>query len=94
MSMSTHVVGIIPPDEKFNQMKKVWDTCEEAGISIPDEVIDFFGNERPDVKGMTFYIGEGDTGISKCGNEHEEGYEIDISKLDPKFKLIRVVNSW
>jgi hypothetical protein len=45
MSMSMHVIGFVPPDGTWAQMKAIWDACQAAGVSLPDEVEDFFGGE-------------------------------------------------
>lgn len=47
MSMSTHVVGFRPADEKWEQMKTIWLACTKAGIGAPEEVLDFFKHEDP-----------------------------------------------
>ena len=57
MSMSAHVVGIRPPDEKWKKMKAVWDACTMANTSIPQEVRDFFGCEPPDKAGVVVEVG-------------------------------------
>ena len=56
MSMSTHVIGFKPPDEKWKKMKKVWDTCQEAGIDAPKEVVEFFNDCPPDEAGVEVEI--------------------------------------
>lgn len=52
MSMSTHIVGFVPPDNKWRQMKVIYDACNEAGITVPEEVDDYFEGEAPDEAGM------------------------------------------
>jgi len=86
------ISGIVPPDQKWEQMKTAYFACEGAGIPIPDEINDFFEHERPDSCGMVTYINEDrETAITEYSDENYSGYEIDISKLDPKFKKLRVV---
>lgn len=89
MSMSTHVVGFRPPDEKWQQMKKVWDACKAAGITIPREVIEFFNDCDPDPAGV-------EVGIlhSEWANNSSSGYEVDIRKLPKDVTVIRFFNSW
>ena len=95
MGMSTSVYGIVPADEKFNQMKKIWEMCEQANVAIPEDVVDFFDGERPDGTGVVIYLNE-DTvdAVTEWGADMQSGYEVDISKLDPKIKIIRFANSW
>lgn len=52
MSMSTNVVGFRPPDAKWEKMKAIYDACETAGVSIPDEVDEYFNGEPPDDAGV------------------------------------------
>ena len=40
MGMSTHVLGIRPPDEKWRKMKQVYESCIEMDVEIPQR----FGN--------------------------------------------------
>lgn len=89
MGMSTNVVGIIPADEMYDDMKKIWDLCEELKATIPQEVIDFFDGEKPDGKGVIVDIEKQD-----YSNEYSSGYEIDLSKIPEHVKIIRFTNSW
>ena len=41
MSMSTHVVGFHPPDEKWKEMKAAWDACMAANVNPPVVTIPF-----------------------------------------------------
>ncbi len=96
MSMSTHVVGFKPPDEKWRQMKAVYDACTAAKCRVPQEVWDFFGGDVPDPSGVTVPEGH----LLSCGAvkpytaEMENGYEIDIAKLPADVKIVRVYNSF
>lgn len=91
MRMSSHVYGFVPPDEKWQAMKKVWDACEAAGIVPPKEVAEFFEWETPDSQGVK-------VGISKATKQYqgdsENGFEVEIAKLPPNVKIIRFVNSY
>jgi len=92
MGMSTYVVGFKPPDDKWNKMKEIWETCEGADVSIPDEVFDFFEYEEPgDKPVMEVKLGDA---CKEWGNESSKGYEVDVSKLPKDVKFIRFVNSW
>lgn len=95
MSMSTHIVGFIPPDEKWQKMKQVWDSCKEAGIDVPEEVEEFFDWEAPDEQGVE--IAEKKLPVKEWSDDMRQGYELDISKLVqayPDIKVIRFYNSW
>jgi len=93
MSMSTHVVGIRPPDEKWRSMKAVWDACQAANTSVPEEVREFFDYIEPDEMGITV-----DLSSAVCTEdyrtEYAEGYEIDLELLPDNITRIRIYNSW
>lgn len=91
MSMSTHVVGFRPPDEKWRKMKAAYDACQLAGISIPDEVDEYFNGETPDEAGVEVEI---DSILEEWGDDSRQGYQIDITKLPKDVKILRFYNSW
>lgn len=98
MSMLMRVEGIRPGDEKWRQMKAVYDACEAAGVDTPEEVSEFFNHEDPDEKGVVIELG------AHHGEKHEccarwkenfrEGFEIDVSKLPEDVKIVRFYCSW
>lgn len=45
------VEALRPPDDRFRQMKAVWDACKKAKTDTPDEVDEFFNYEPPDSLG-------------------------------------------
>lgn len=89
--MSTHVVGIKPPDEKFEQMLEIYQSCEKAGVSIPKEVLEFFNYEEPDEAGVIVNIQDTSAVDDLGGNS---GYEVDVTLLPPDIKIIRFFNSY
>lgn len=89
--MSTSVVGFRPIDEKWKQMKAVWDACESAGVDPPEEVAKFFEYCEPDNAGVEVSIRDAAT---KWHNSYASGYEVDITKLPEGVKIIRFFNSW
>jgi hypothetical protein len=95
MGMSSSVAGIVPADDTFNDMKAIWEMCERTNVPIPDKVLDFFNGETPDDAGVVVYIDSGRSpAVTDFANDYQQGYEVDISKLDPKYKILRFVNSW
>ena len=91
MSMSTHVVGFVPPDDKWRQMKQVWDACERAGVECPPDVYKFFNDEPPDECGHEVSL---KGALRPYKAEMHEGFEVDISKLPPNVKIIRFWNAY
>ncbi len=93
MSMNSHVYGIKPADEKWEWMKKVYDSCVSAGIDPPVEVTKFFNYESPDDKGVIVEI-EKTNAVEKYNEEMREGFEVDLKKLPKDITIIRFVNSY
>lgn len=89
MSMSTHVVGFKPPDDKWKKMKAVWDACQEAQASLPEEVVDFFDGSDPDPAGVEVKIK-----AREWSDDSSEGYEIDVDAIPKGVKVIRFYNSF
>lgn len=93
MSMHTYLVAFHPPDEKWRKMKSVYDACVGAGVKAPDEVYDFFNDEKPDESGVKIDL-KGHESVSLWSRDMEVGFEIDISKLPKGVKTIRFINSY
>jgi hypothetical protein len=89
MSKSTFVSGFKPPDKKWKEMKDVWESCKNAGVTIPPEVEEFFEYGSPNAAGV-----EVDLDTSDCVREYlgedEYGYDILIDKLPKDVKIVRV----
>lgn len=95
MSMSTTVVGIVPPDETWQKMKAVWDACEKAGVPVPVRVLEFFHDKTPDPKGVLIDLGVYPYARSWSDKRlNAEGIELDLSAIPPDVKMIRFYNSW
>lgn len=89
MGMSTHVKGFVPPDERWQKMKAVLDACTAAGIEVPDEVDEFFGDGGPDPQGQ-----EVDIPSRGWKTDHQQGIEIKTEDIPERVKVIRFYNSW
>lgn len=89
MSMSTHVIGIRPPDSDWIKMKAIWDACKVAGVTVPTEVEEFFDGESPDPAGVVVKVL-----TRKWSGIESQGYEVDIETLPLGVKIIRFFNSW
>jgi len=92
MGMSTYVVGIKPPDEKWMKMKAAWEACRVAKIPVPKEIRDFFNDEEPDEAGVVVTLSK--PVVKEWKDDMREGFEVDVTKLDPDIKIIRFYNSW
>lgn len=92
MGMTTHIVGYRPEDEKWHQMKAVWDACVKAGTDTPHEVVRFFDGMPPESKcGL-------EVDISNATREYQTrgvgGHEVDISKLPKDVSIIRFYKAY
>jgi len=97
--MSTlRIDGIKPPDKEWLKMKTVYNSCNEAGVPVPGEVLDFFDNEPPDALGVLVPLAEqndGDLDESKpCVEKYDAeemsyGMELDLAKLPKDIKILR-----
>jgi hypothetical protein len=90
MSMSTRVAGFAPPDEKWLNMKTVWDACNQAGVPVPSQVTEFFNFKDPDVGGVEIELPVHEW----RGGFEGSGYELDIADIPPQVKTIRFWNSF
>ena len=105
MSVSTYIVGIKPPDEKWLQMKAVWDACALAAVEVPTEVDEFFNWEEPDDSGVIVSLGslyqikelgqrQTEDGLSYYLGDGQSGIEIELSKIPKDIKKLRFYNSY
>jgi hypothetical protein len=93
MSMSSYVKGVRLPDERWRQMKQVWDACVAAHVEPPDEVDRFFNGEPPDQVGVVLDLTHTDA-VTEYHADMKEGFEVDIAKLPEGVQIIRFVNSY
>jgi hypothetical protein len=85
------VVGFKPANDRFKEMKAVWDACVRAGISVPAEVRHFFHDKAPDDQGVEVPLAgmTRDPAVTPYKAEMEEGFNVDLTKLDPDVKILR-----
>lgn len=93
MGMSTHVIGIKPPDEKWKKMKAIWDACSAAGIEPPGEVVSFFDYTAPDPLGVEVAI-EKSRSVKEYTDDMRSGFEVDLKALPEDVTVLRFWNSW
>lgn len=93
MGMSTHVYGFKPVDKKYKKLEEIYHLCNEQGITIPDEVDDFFNGERPDPCGVIIDLKD-KSYVSKYCDDMSQGFEIDLTKISRDINIIRFVNSY
>jgi len=89
MGMSTHVIGFRSPDERWFEMKAVWDACEEAKVDRPKEVEEFFDFGVPDDNGVEVSIP-----VQEWNDEFRRGFEIKVENIPKDTTMIRFFNAW
>lgn len=84
MSLTISVYGIKPPDERWWQMKAVYDACCAANLALPEAVSTYFEYGDPDPKGVVVTIPyeEGQT-------DDSDTYDVELTTLSPDIKIIR-----
>lgn len=96
MSMSTYVIGVVPPDDDWKKMKAAYDACIEADIEVPESVMNFFGGDEPDDAGVIINLSSKQY-VAVCRewrDESGEGYELDVADIPKNVKTLRFYNSW
>lgn len=91
------VIGVLPPDKQWKAMKKAYDACVAAGITIPSEITTYFGPTGPQEEGRSLilqddtegedskYVGRIPSGV--------EGIQIDLKKLPKDVTVLRILTS-
>lgn len=93
MSTWWDVIGVRPPDEKWQQMKAIYDACAAAGVEIPQEVDDFFNGEKPDPDGIRVSL-EPSGAVTELENEYYSGKVVELAKLPKNITHLRFFISW
>lgn len=88
MSVDIYVTGFAPPDEKWRQMKEIWDACRAAKVPVPKEVSSFFNDESPDPSGVEVKLP-----ALPWRNEYADGFQLDIDKIPKHVKILRFYRS-
>jgi len=85
-------------NERWLEMKAVWDACEKASLPIPHSVLGFFNHEAPDDRGVIVNLNKYDD-RHECLTEWNErdgstGFEVDLTLLPDDITILRFYNSW
>jgi hypothetical protein len=97
MSMSTHIIGFVPPDEEWKKMKAVYDACVEAGVDLPRGVEKYFDGTEPQEEGKEIDLTEDNYNgliVEPWEGDCCSGYQIELKKLPKNVKIIRFYNSY
>lgn len=91
MSMSTDVFGIRPPNDKWREMKKIYDSCVKLKEDVPEFVWKYFNGATPEPDGVVVEL----SGCAKeWSDDDRQGIEVEVAKLPKDVTIIRFYNSW
>jgi hypothetical protein len=94
--MSTHIVLLRNrEDEQYQKYLKIFQSCKDAGVRLPEEIDDYFGGNGLD--NDPDYPLEIECPLREWVSEYDDtasGYEVDIDALPPGIKTIRFYNAW
>lgn len=88
MGMDVYVRGVIEPNEGYKKMYAVYEACKDAGVNVPDEVLEYFGDDTPTPSGMRVKIP-----TKRLPGEYDNAIEIDLKSLRSDISKIHVVIS-
>lgn len=93
MGMSSHVVGIKPPNDEYKKKLAAWKACDAAGVSVPQALIAFFGPDGPREEGVEVNL-EDYVCCEKYIAEMRDGFTIDLEKIPIGVRFVRFYNSY
>lgn len=94
--MTSYVIGIKVPNDKWKKMKEVYEACIEAGVTIPDVVDKFFNSEVPDDAGVVIDLRKSNS-VKEWKADMQDGFVVDLEQLRldyPGVTHIRFYNSY
>lgn len=98
MGMSTHISGIIvPEDEQFNKYKKIAEMCYDEDIELPTAVQEYFNKYGIDLEDCTddgFEVYLPQESYREFSQDMEDIIEVDLTKVPKNISKIRFSNSY
>jgi hypothetical protein len=101
--MRSYLEGVRPQDKRWLRMKNAYESCMAAGVAVPQDVLDYFDfdsyeEEYITEEGPAEPLADGHKihcdAITRHGEEMQDGFIVDLRKLDPAIKILRFVNSY
>ena len=84
MGESLHVVGIRLPDAQWHKMKAVYDACMDADLGIPEKVLEFFGWQVPDLRGVGVELP-----LKEWFDDSTQIYEVAVKDIPAHVNFLR-----
>lgn len=89
MSMSVHIRGLKKPDDRHSKMITAYNACRDAGVTPPDEVLNYFGGNGPDERGT-----EVEVPYSSEEDDASNTYTVDLELVPEYVTHIQFVLGW
>lgn len=102
MSASLSIKGVKPPTKEYLDKLNAYRACEAAGVPVPKEILDFFEDRNlngVDPNGIEVGLTwSGSTSrhhasLKECSGERGWGFDVDLDKLPPGVKILRITLS-
>lgn len=95
MSMSCSIRAVLTTDEEYKKMYAIYKACNDAGVSYPQEVVDYFGSaiDNGEVRkaGTIRYI---DVEPVFDEEHYEQVYTVSLEDLPASTRAVQVALSW
>lgn len=85
MSLSTKIYGILD-DEEVEKINTIINYCNDLCIPIPEGVKERLENKNKDISIFVPY--------KLYGDEYQTIYDVDLTKILDKVRIIRFINKW
>jgi len=85
MPLSTTIYGLTE-DEEIEKIKTIINYCNDLCISIPEELKIRLENKNKEVPVYIPY--------KSYGDDYQKIYDVDLTKILRKIKVIRFTNKW
>lgn len=104
MSVSLYAQAILPATDEYKAKLVAYRACEAAGVDVPKELREFFGDDGPDDAGSLRSLFTNHLG-GNVRQHHEsaqrwtdgdmcDGIQVDVTMLPPGTRYIRFYGAW
>lgn len=91
MTQSLRLSAYVPPDERWEQMARIFFACKEARVEPPYEVSEYFEDGEPEPHGK-------EVSLKGLAREYKAdmhwGLEIEVGKIPENAKVLRFYISY
>lgn len=91
--MSIHIVAFRFEDETYKKNKAIFLNCQEKGLSIPDQIDEYFGFADTPQEALKVPLKKGEH-YELYDGDMREGFDIKIMALPENIETLRVYVSY